>query len=88
MASPGDKIDPTDHILSKLSDPPAADEFPAVMICPSGHRVSRYVIKTPEDPGSSVAQAYRDIPCWVCQACVVVYRYQECTLVPGEEGHA
>jgi hypothetical protein len=27
-----------------------------------------------------------EMPCYPCGPCTVVYRYQECDLIPGDEG--
>jgi hypothetical protein len=93
MAAPGDKINPLDHILSEMSKPPAADEMPAEMLCPSGHPTARYIIKvdlsmTTRTTGVTEPLGNLEIPVWVCPFCVVAYRYQECRLIPGQEGHA
>lgn len=81
MSPIGDNINPKDDIQTRLSQPPAADEFPAELLCPSGHRVYRQIIQM------ATGEHIREVPTWACPTCVVTYRYQECTLPPGEEGH-
>lgn len=78
----GDSINPKDDIQTRLSRPLGAEEFPAEMLCPSGHRVYRQIIRVVK-----ATEEIRDVPTWACPDCVVTYRYQECTLPPGEEGH-
>lgn len=85
MASLGDNINPSDAILSRLSAPRDADELPAELRCPSGHRAVRQImdvqiVKQGVDPTTT------RIPCYVCPKCLTVYRFQECALFPGEEG--
>jgi hypothetical protein len=90
MGSPSDKIDPTDHLLSRMSAPQAARDLPAEMLCPSDHRAKRqiFVISLSLTSDTAVEPTELEIPIWICQACMVGYRFQECRLVPGEEGHA
>lgn len=82
-----DNINPKDDILSKLSEPRAADAMPRELRCPSGHRAYRQVCRLELTvPGKD--SVFHDIPVWICPQCVVGYRYNECSLPPGEEGVA
>jgi hypothetical protein len=85
MAGPSDKINPIDHLLSRLSEPPPLESMPSEMLCPSGHRAARLIATI---AGESADSPDVRVPMWVCGPCTVAYRFQECTLVPGEEGHA
>lgn len=83
----GDRLDPKDDIRTRLSPPADPEEMPAVMQCPSGHKAHRFII----DTGLVLAVAGHQgpeirIPCWACPDCTVVYRFQECRLLPGDEG--
>lgn len=72
----GDSVNPDDDIKTRLSPPADPGEMPAVMLCPAGHEAFRGIW------GDSNAR----IPFWACPTCTVVYRFQECRLVPGDEG--
>lgn len=87
MGSLGDNIDPTDAILSRLSEPREANELPAELRCPSGHRALRQIIELQifTKDGESETTIVR-IPWYVCPKCLTGYRYQECALIPGDEG--
>ena len=76
----GDDINPTDHVLMGLSRGPSSEELPIIMQCPNGHIANKGLIST---GGWTASQP---IPYYVCYECTVVYRYQECKLVPGDEG--
>lgn len=77
-----DAIDPTDHTLLGLSRPPSLEDMPATLLCPSDHRAQLVIIEVTAEVGAMRVPVYGCIPCGVA------YRYQECRLVPGEEGHA
>jgi len=88
MAPPiGDNLDPTDHVLQRLSQPREAAEMPAVLFCPSKHRAYRQIVAleltVPDHPAVT-----HQIPVWVCPRCVTVFRFPECLLIPGDEGAA
>lgn len=81
----GDNVNPTDDILSRLSQPRAAEEMPRELQCPSGHRAHRVVVEVRLRVGTG--EDIHHIPVWVCEKCLVGYRYNECALPSGEEGH-
>lgn len=82
-----DSINPRDDILSRLSEPRAAEELPRELLCPSGHRTYRVAVDVRLAVPDQVENVLH-IPVWVCPQCMVGYRYGECTLPPGEEGLA
>lgn len=77
-----DNVNPSDDAVTRLSQAPDIESMPGELLCPSGHRAHRYLLDLNRD---STAPASR-IPVYGCQPCGVAYRYQECTLPPGEEG--
>ncbi len=83
----GDNINPRDDILSRLSEPRAADQMPKELRCPAGHRAYRQVVRV-ELTAPDTESVVHDVPVWICPQCVVGYRYSECSLPPGEEGLA
>lgn len=87
MAGIGDSIDPKDDILSRLSAGRPADELPRELLCPSGHRAYRQIYNI-ELTAPETDSVFHAVPVWICTQCVVGYRYNECTLPPGEEGLA
>jgi hypothetical protein len=82
MAAPGDSIDPTDDALFQIGSGRAADDFPAGLLCPSGHQAERLIVTL---AGSDNPVR---VPVYLCEACTTVYRYPECRLAPGDEGAA
>lgn len=72
-----DNATPSEHILLKLTQPPTSDELPGRMWCPSKHDTFKIYFSMKQEK----------IPFYVCELCMTVYRYQECTLAPGDEGH-
>lgn len=54
-----------------------SDQLPAMMQCPQGHVTHREL---------HVLSSGTKIPYYVCDSCLVVFRYQELKLVPGDEG--
>lgn len=88
MGNIGDNINPTDAILSRLSQPRPANELPAELQCPAGHRARREIITVVCHVEGEPKVTTVEVPVWVCVACLVGYRYGECTLPAGEEGHA
>lgn len=86
MASPGDRINPVDALMTALSKGPSPEDLPGEMICPSNHRTVKFLITCGLE--SEPPETYRTIPVWVCPDCVVAYRFQECRMVPGTEGLA
>ncbi len=79
MAGFFDSATPDESVLLSLSRPPQSDELPLIMQCPSKHRAGRVITALPE---SGIK-----VPFYLCALCLTTYRYQECTLVPGDEGH-
>jgi hypothetical protein len=73
---PYDRVTPNEQAILRLRQGPTPEELPLRMQCPSGHQARRVLLP----------EAQITIPIYVCAACTVVYRFQECTLVPGEEG--
>ena len=78
MSPIGDSLSSNADIQRRLSQPMDPAEMPAVLLCPSGHEAYRAIWD---------AMIGVKIPYWACPTCTVVFRYQECRLVPGEEGH-
>lgn len=72
-----DDAKPTEHVLLELGKPPTSDNLPGRMWCPAKHYAFRSIYQLHDIR----------IPFYVCESCLVVYRYQECTLPPGDEGH-
>ena len=78
-----DKINPEDHFWMGLSQAPDIERMPAVVLCPAGHRAYRLILELTADSEHDPVR----VPAYGCQACQVLYRYQECPrLPPGEEG--
>jgi hypothetical protein len=78
MGALGDNIDPIDEVLLSLSQSPTSEGLPMRMLCPAGHDVTRDLYRK-----MSVV-----IPFYPCEPCTIVYRFQECKLKPGDEGHS
>lgn len=74
---PFDGINLSDDAWAKISQPKPSDQLPFRMACKAGHLAERQLIGVSED---------LVIPYYLCLPCQVVYRYQECTLPPGDEG--
>jgi len=51
--------------------------LPFHMLCKAGHTAERQLIDV---------EGELLIPYYLCIPCQIVYRYQECTLPPGDEG--
>lgn len=81
-----DDINPTDSVLQRLSAPREAEEMPKELRCPAGHRAYRQTCRLEIHREGQEMQIH-DIPVWLCPRCLVGYRYAECALIPGEEGH-
>ena len=78
-----DKLNPEDHFWMGLSQAPPIELMPAVLLCPAGHRAYRLILELTADSEHDPVR----VPAYGCQACQVLYRYQECPrLPPGEEG--
>jgi hypothetical protein len=76
-----DRINPEDHTWMGLSQPPGLDHMPGVLLCPAGHRAYRHIVELADPERETIRSVF-----WGCNWCTIVYRYQECTLPPGEEG--
>lgn len=81
----GDDLNPYDEILTRLSRPQEPTELPGLLQCPAGHQVTRFICEM--ERAIEGALLVSRIPYWACPECLVVYRYQECRLLPGDEGH-
>lgn len=85
MGAPGDGVRTRDWVAGALSPPSAPDELPQWLRCPAGHRVLRTILRSQVIwPGGDTSTV--EMPCYPCGPCTVVYRYQECDLIPGDEG--
>jgi hypothetical protein len=82
MTTTHDNARPNEHVRVQLSTGVEATDLPAEMLCPTQHHVQRHIVIANLHLLSELPIAY-----YVCPTCTVVYRYQECTLPPGEEGH-
>lgn len=76
-----DRINPEDHFWMGLSRSPELEHMPGSLHCPSGHRAYRQLIELVDPEYGSVR-----VPIYGCVRCQIFYRFQECTLPPGEEG--
>ncbi len=78
MGVPSDDATPIEHLLMQLTSAITAEDLPSRMLCPSKHETHK---------AYTSVNSEEKIPFYICEPCKIVYRYQECTLPPGDEGH-
>ena len=67
----------TDRAIAAMTRGVKSQDLPLHMLCPAKHQVERHLFTFSTGP---------TIPYYPCKPCEVVYRYHECTLIPGDEG--
>lgn len=65
------KIKVGDKSVIDLRDVIELKNLPEYLLCPSGHRAKKFIVKT-----DYLSKA---VPCYVCKDCLVVYRFHECS---------
>lgn len=77
MMDLSDSITPIEQVLMKLTVGPQPQDLPMFMQDKHGHEVRKHLV---------TLKMHRVVPIYMCEECQVGYRFQECALIPGDEG--
>ena len=72
-----ERVKITDHAVAAMTRGVKSEDLPLKLLCPHGHITERHLFTFPKGP---------KIPYYTCEPCTVIYRFQECKLIPGDEG--